>query len=362
MRLYLTSFVAAAIAGSWFGCGDDGGNIVDAPATDADTDAATDAGIDGPFVAPTMLSETGLYSDIASETIAPGVTEYTPRWELFSDRAVKRRWVSLPPGVQIDTADMDWWQFPVGTKFWKEFTRDGVRIETRLIQRIDSTNDVTSWYFAAFQWDAQQFDAAAVPGGVVDDAGNNDIPDRSKCRQCHQPSRNRSVILGFGALQLDYQAPLNGMDLGRLVAENALTVSPTAGQNGVFFPMPEVGSADPTLPALGYMHANCGGCHNEFSDVKNTVNVELRLTAAAADRVSWSATRPWGFTVGANGMGVAAQLTGAGTHIVLPGDLGNSAIHARMNSTGGIKMPPIARETLDTSGMALVDAWIQSLP
>jgi hypothetical protein len=343
-------------------CGDDGGSTIDAPAVDAEVDAPTDAGVDGPFVQPTMLSETGLYSDIASETIAPGVIEYAPRWELFSDRAVKRRWVYLPPGTQIDSADMDWWQFPVGTKFWKEFTRDGVRLETRLIQRIGPDETASSWYFVSFQWDAQQFDAVAVPSGVVDDAGNNDIPDRSKCRQCHEPARNKSVVLGFSALQLDFAAPQNGMDLERLAAEARLTVNPTAGQNGIYFPMPEVGVGDPTLPALGYLHSNCGGCHNEFSNVKNTVALELRLTTAAADRMSWSTTRPWGFTVGANGMGVPAQLGSAGTHIVRPGDLANSSIHVRMNSTTGIKMPPIARETQDTSGIALVEAWILSLP
>ncbi|KAB2907213.1 MAG: hypothetical protein F9K40_05270 [Kofleriaceae bacterium] len=343
-------------------CGDDGGGgDLDAPATDAAIDAATDAGTDGGFVQPTMLSETGLYSDISSETIAPGIVEYVPRWELFSDRAVKRRWVYLPPGTKIDTSDMDWWQFPVGTKFWKEFTRDGVRIETRLIQRIDASNDVSSWYFVSFQWDAEQFDAIAVPGGVVDDPGNNDIPDRSKCRQCHQPSRNRSVILGFGALQLDYVATSDGMDLERLVTEDRLTMNP-ASSNGGFFPMPEVGASDPTLPALGYLHTNCGGCHNEFSDVKNTVNVELRLTTAAGDRMSWSTTRPWAFVLGPNGTGVPAQLSGSGSHLVLPGDVGNSAVHARMNSITGTKMPPIGRETLDSSGLDAVRLWIESLP
>jgi hypothetical protein len=48
--------------------------------------------------APAALSQTGLYADIASDTMAPGVVPFTPQFELWSDGAVKRRWMQLPPG------------------------------------------------------------------------------------------------------------------------------------------------------------------------------------------------------------------------------------------------------------------------
>ena len=57
------------------------------------------------------------------------------------DRAAKRRWIQLPEGATIDTSDMDYWQFPVGTKLWKEFVRDGVRVF--------NPRDEGSWYDAA---------------------------------------------------------------------------------------------------------------------------------------------------------------------------------------------------------------------
>ena len=34
----------------------------------------------------------------------------------------------------------------------------------------------------------------------------------------------------------------------------------------------------------------------------------------------------------------------------------------RVNTTGDIKMPPVARETIDTKGVALLQDWITSLP
>ena len=42
--------------------------------------------------------------------------------ELWSDGAKKQRWIQLPPGEKIDVADLDNWQFPKGTKLWKQFT------------------------------------------------------------------------------------------------------------------------------------------------------------------------------------------------------------------------------------------------
>ena len=50
---------------------------------------------------------------------------YAPKFQLWSDSATKKRWIYLPPGSQIDTSDMDFWKFPVGTKVWKEFSAVG---------------------------------------------------------------------------------------------------------------------------------------------------------------------------------------------------------------------------------------------
>ena len=45
---------------------------------------------------PERLSETGLYTDIASDRVADGVLAYQPAFALWSDGADKRRWISLP--------------------------------------------------------------------------------------------------------------------------------------------------------------------------------------------------------------------------------------------------------------------------
>ncbi len=86
---------------------------------------------------PERLSETGLFADVGQQQLAPRVFAYTPAFALWSDGAEKRRWVFVPAGAQVDTRDPDAWQFPEGTKLWKEFSHQGVRLETPCCRRLD---------------------------------------------------------------------------------------------------------------------------------------------------------------------------------------------------------------------------------
>src|SRR5262245_14213021 len=52
--------------------------------------------------APARLSQTGLYSDIATRTIAPENLSFSPQYPLWTDGASKRRWIRLPAGSSID--------------------------------------------------------------------------------------------------------------------------------------------------------------------------------------------------------------------------------------------------------------------
>ena len=110
---------------------------------------------------PMWLSQTGLYADIASATLAEHVHPYTPVYQLWSDTAVKRRFLYLPqstsPACQIDTSDMDHWELPVGTQVFKEFSLGGVLLETRLIERFGP--GPSDFWMGAFVWSADASDA-----------------------------------------------------------------------------------------------------------------------------------------------------------------------------------------------------------
>src|SRR6185503_1868432 len=140
-----------------------------------------------PPVAPGRLSETG-YGD-------PRNAPFAPQYPLWTDGAVKSRWILLPEGATIDTTDPDHWIFPVGTKLWKEFAFGGRKVETR------------------FSWRASQTEAVFAPEAGVRNAveiapgKRHSIPGSLDCRVCHESGPDR--VLGFNAIQLsDDRDPL----------------------------------------------------------------------------------------------------------------------------------------------------------
>jgi hypothetical protein len=295
------------------------------------------------FVEPTRLSETGLFSDITSETLAPGVVEFTPNYELWSDGATKQRWVYLPSGARIDTYETDFWTYPVGTKLWKEFTRDGVRVETRLIHK----HAEEQWFMSAFEWNDEGTDALAVPDGHTDARGTeHDIPDRETCRECHDGMPDR--VLGFSGLQLSHEGP--GMTLDRLVEEQRLNAPPSA-------PLAVPGS-DIEERALGYLHANCGHCHNDggSSDAFSEVSMVLWLRADALAQPSDTLT--YTTTVGRN----TESASGIAGQRIVPGDFESSVLYQRFVATDPeLHMPPVGTEITDPSGQQIIEEWISTL-
>src|SRR5688572_15557345 len=82
------------------------------------TDTGTGTSTTGGMEAPALLSETGLFTARVDGQLmlAEGVREFQPKYALWSDGALKNRYIYLPPGTQIDTSDEDHWVFPAGTK------------------------------------------------------------------------------------------------------------------------------------------------------------------------------------------------------------------------------------------------------
>lgn len=336
-------------------------------ATDAgvDTrDAAADAGDTGPQPqdtgedAPTIdaappdgdradarrLSAEGLYTDFANKIIAADVRPFAPAHELWSDGATKRRWVVLPPGAKIDTSDMDHWRFPVGTRFWKEFSRDGVLLETRLIEKTGPGD--RDYWFGAFVWAADQSEATfRVEGARNVNGTGHDVPTQSDCWTCHQGDLGRA--LGFSAVQLSHEGP--GVTLASLTEEGKLSHPPLPGSSFAPPGPPEVGRA------LGYLHANCAHCHNPFGYTYfQTLNLRLDVNQRTPET-----TNAYRTTVNAP----TRAFDEADYPIrVVPGHPETSAIVFRMNQRGDKKqMPPLATELVHPAGIEIVSTWIRAL-
>jgi len=342
------------------GCGD---NKLTADGS-IDSHAFEDTGVDAPDPNnPATLFDTGLCVDRACTQISPGVHAYTPQFPLWADTASKRRWYYLPPGTQIDTSDMDHWVFPVGTKFWKEFTRDNVRVETRLVMRIGAGNTAADWFYVAYQWNATNDDTMAVPMGVQNANGtSHDIPSRLFCKMCHeslQPTR----VLGFGAIQLDAPATnLGETTLASLVGANTLTANPPAPSSGTtYYPI------DGNKAALGYLHANCSHCHNTTSGTHDIVPMELRLlvgevhdhtmTAAYRTAVGKRATISLGTAKHCPDMNNVANNAEC---IITPGNPADSDMFVRFTAdpASNLHMPAAGSEMTDPTGQTTLSTWI----
>ena len=343
MRCVLTMVAGGIVASLAIGCGDSHSGAVDA-AIDALHDAP------GPDADPTAsLAGTGLCLDPACSQISPDVHEFVPQFPLYADGATKRRWIYLPPGSQIDTPDMN---------HWKQFTAmDGTRIETRYITKLAADETATSWFYISYEWNAAQNATTPVTQGQMNANGTtHDIPSRGQCKQCHEsllPGR----ILGFQAVQLDYAAPAGMLDLDGLVAAGLLS-APPAGATSPHFPLP---GTQLDKDAMGYLHANCGHCHNPSSPVHNITPMVLRLDTTKLGSVAMTPT----YTTTHNVTGITVN-DGGNTYsiIVKPGDSAHSIMHVRMSSaTMGIHMPLqfIGAKVTDAAGVAKVAAWIDSL-
>lgn len=333
------------------GCGDDGGEAEADAATAAVDAASPDAMVDaGPApdanIYPASLRDTGLYSDFDGRVVASDVFEYEVNYPLWSDGAAKRRWVHLPAGTQITSTDMDFWSYPEGTKLWKEFSDGNLLLETRLLWKKGPTAD--DWVYVSYGWNMDQTDAVEMPDGAIDVLGTNfDIPDQRNCSKCHQ--RTPDFVLGFAAIQLAHSQA--GVNLSSLVTDMLLTDNPVG--TAPYYTVPGVGDEQ---AVLGYLHGNCGGCHNPNSDVMDTTALNLRLEVATLGTVA--ETTSYTTIVGVPPM---LALTGA-TALVEAGDPNASAVFLRMNMRGtALQMPPRGTELVDTDFMTTLSAWITGL-
>jgi hypothetical protein len=292
-----------------------------------------------------MLSATGLYANTALKTLSPSVVPFSVRHPLWSDGAEKARFVELPPCSTIDTTDMDRWSVPVGTKFWKEFSVSGKRVETRLLHRFGP--ELGDFVFVAYQWDDTESDATSVPNGVEDANGTtHDIPAVWECLTCH--TRLPERVLGFSAIQLSHTGA--GWTMSSLSAAQKLSVPQPAG-----YRIPGNGTE---RAALGYLHGNCGHCHNAtvWGETFQTP-YDLRVGVGDTEVEDVGAYRT------AVGVPVETFFAPGVTMRIAPGAPWSSCVFYRMNQRGnGEQMPPFGTEEVDPDGLAAVEKWILSLP
>lgn len=299
------------------------------------------------------LSAYGLFDDMASAAPAARVEPYDLVNPLFSDHAIKDRFVFVPAGEAADYHDTDVFGFPVGTVLVKTFRfapdmrtpeEGAYRVETRLL-----IHKADGWAAYPYVWNAEQTEAEYAPVGArrsietISPAGEAlsiayAVPNQNQCKTCHQSGRDIQPI-GLKARHLNHHGQLDALS-----------------EKGVIGPLPvhlptEPAAFDVSLPlearARAWLDINCAHCHKADGSASNS---GLLLSALETDPVK----------VGIGKRPVAAG-RGAGNllQIVVPGDPDRSILAFRLASVEpGIAMPELGRSVPDPDGLALVREWI----
>lgn len=324
-----------------------------------DSPANYDCAKSGPFDAPPELGCTGYFAPGSRTSLGEGVREYEPAVTLYSDGADKKRWVFLPKGQKIDTKDPNAWVFPIGTKFWKEFSLQGKRIETRYYAKVDAGR----WVGTTYRWNGKETVAKRLRSGERNVGGMAyNVPNEVHCDSCHAGSSDRT--LGFEAVGLGLPES-KGLTLETLANEGLLSDPPARTK----FRLPE-DTTGKAAPALGWLHANCGtACHNRGDQSEAAyLGLFLRLDAKAliaAGDVPFDARKTDTFLTNVDQVPRMPTFVGApGTKRIVPGRSDLSELYALVSlpkDSPVNTMPPVGTLTHDTHGMAVLKAWIDAM-
>jgi len=276
----------------------------------------------------------------------------------------------LPPGSTIDASQADHWQFPVGTKFYKEFrSQDGtLRIETRVMEKLFDSNSTAAWNYDTYVWSADQKSVHVEVDGVSNALGSGlDVPARKLCTSCHnQSGYPRDMVNGFQAIQLNWSGA--EVSLQTLIAEGKLANYRSDIVAAAVIP----GRNATETAALGYLHGNCAHCHTLNDDAPHYMTLFIAVGVPLASQLAWTTTvcvYPHTATESYATQRIAAgapsnsalynrdSVRGHQQPAATPVDAG-AALDGPSDS---IQMPPIATNVVDNAAMAVEAQWIANL-
>ncbi len=290
-----------------------------------------------------------------------GVLPYDLNSSLFTDYALKKRFVWMPAGQTAHyTADGQVLDFPTGTVLIKNFYYDNTTpsgdtfiIETRLLIKKED-----GWITANYVWDSQNTEAVLnTTGGTQRVAWLQDgqpmslnykIPSRNQCLQCHAQNHITKPI-GPKPQNINKMYTYTEGNMNQLAKWKTLGYLDNYPQQIVT----TVDWQDTTQPlalrARSYLDINCAHCHTEGADCGYT-----------------PMDFAFGMTTNPDNLGICREpvdfVTGSEQYIVDGQDTSNSLMYWRVRNTiQSEMMPPIGRVTIHSEGVQLIEDWINSL-
>jgi uncharacterized repeat protein (TIGR03806 family) len=311
-------------------------------------------------VFPSTLSSTGAFKSLSTLEPEDGILAYEPNVSFWSDYAIKSRWVSVPD-AQIAYSLNESWTFPEGTIWIKHFDlplergnpASSVRVETRFLVKT-----AQGIYGLSYRWNEAGTDATLVDEAGVDINYNVEvdgemvpqtwhIPSRQECLQCHTAAAG--YALSFNSRQLNRDQLIDGQQQNLLKYLSDIQILDTDINDPST--IPTFHKADDSEASLlarvrSYLAVNCVSCHQP----------------GAVASSSWDARPHIGLLQ--TGLINGTPLNSGGNSdrgLIVPGNSELSVLLSRISETHGFtRMPPIASNELDPSGISLMTEWINS--
>jgi uncharacterized repeat protein (TIGR03806 family) len=304
---------------------------------------------------PPLLSQTGVFSDTPKRIASPGLIPYDLNVAFWSDGADKSRLIAVPAGRILFSPSGEW-RFPAGTVFVKNFdlgsdpANSGAsrRLETRVLVR-DSKGGV---YGALYKWRPDGSDADLLSTSATETIQGQTwyYPSRQDCLTCH--TAGAGGVLGVKTRQLNrpFTYP-SGVADNELRTWNHLGLFAPAFRDEEVRNFAALAASNDTTRSLtdrarSYLDANCAQCHRPGGTVANfdaryDTPLEKQALINGPVLIDQGIDRP---------------------RVISPHDIWRSIAYMRMDTVGDIRMPPLARETVDQKGVQLLGEWINSMP
>lgn len=322
---------------------------------------------------PALLSQLNIFKNLSTLEPEDFMIPYDLNEPFWSDAALKYRWMILPNDGILNAADEQIqfsangdWNFPRGAVMVKHFElqvnesqpNTTKRLETRLLVKGD--ND--EFYGVTYRWRDDQSDAELLEVGRLDTLaiatphGPREIhwyyPDRQDCMFCH--NQGATSVLGPRTRQLN--GDITYEQTGRVANQlktlshlNAFDVTPDTANLNTYITSAakDDQSASLELRARTYLDANCGYCHRPSNPIQAYFDARLETPLAQ------------------QGLIYGELHSSFGLHdpkVLIPGDQEHSVLYHRLAAVHNqLAMPPLAKNLMDTAGVALVADWLASI-
>lgn len=319
---------------------------------------------------PAKLSDLGIFKSLETLEPASGMIYFDVNSPLWSDGAIKKRWMIIPNDGDFDSMDEkvefddeEAWIFPAGSVFVKHFelspetSRDGkVRhLETRIFVIAEGVEA----YGLTYKWNDEGTDAILQGGGSSRDfdiyengeyvySQTWDYPGRDQCMTCH--NNKASYILGVKTHQLnreiDYDSGFNANQLDYLDDLNVFNRKLDNPKTYIRSTDILDEDADLEWKIRSYLDANCASCHKAGVIPEVDLDFSLSRFRNLVEYYDFPTT---------------SHASNEGSVIIKPGDHSQSELWVRDSSLEDKQMPPLARNVLDQSYIDSLAYWIDNI-